>query len=137
MSAPAANPYDWAVQGPPVGVWRTAEGSFSAVAASVLTLRPDGTGTVEHVSPLSGDRLMHLLWRFREPGRLELFQSEHADALPREDGDWDVVPYKADWRRWDVGAGPVLVNDGTQGWFPADGFWTLLAPVHLVGRAEG
>ena len=130
------HPYDWAVSGPPIGVWGTAEGSFSNVMATVLTLLPDGTGRVADQSAMFGERVLPLLWRFERPGELRIYTlSGSDDDRPEIADDWDVFRYRADWRQFDIGEGPVLVNDGTTGWYPRTGFWTLDAPVQLIAPA--
>jgi len=47
--------YQWAVDGPSVGIWRTNSGSATMLMSSVLTLRSNGTGTLVEHSTLFGE----------------------------------------------------------------------------------
>lgn len=129
--------YQWAVDGPPVGVWRTAQGSFDNVSIAELTLRPDGTGLEEHFGSMLEGQPLSLLWRWERPGELRIFPIFEDGERPERDSDWDVFRYRADWRVFDIGEGPILINEGRRPddvLIPAGGFWNLFAPVWLVGR---
>lgn len=135
MSDP--HPYDWAIDNPPLGVWRTAEGSFSNVMGAVLTIRADGTGEVLHYSGFRGDHEREILWQFEAPGGLRIYEIDEEHPVPEIEDDWDSFRYRTDWRVFDVGSGPVLVNDWVEdGWLKADGFWQFEGPIHLVSGAE-
>ena len=52
---------------------------------------------------------------------------------------WPTHWCRANWKVYDIGSGPILVNDGIEeegGIFPKNGFWTFDSPVELIGRAE-
>ena len=126
--------YQWAIDGPPLGTWRTFEGTFSNVMATELTFRSDGTGTVLRSSAIGGGEETPLRWQQPEPGQLWIglvFEDGEAPD-PAEDGD--LFRYTASHAVSDAGSSPVLINHGDEpdGWIPAGGFWTLDAPVSLV-----
>jgi len=47
--------YQWAVEQGPIGVWQTNSGSATVLMSNVLTLSPDGTGTVAYYATLTDD----------------------------------------------------------------------------------
>lgn len=131
--------YQWAVDGPPIGVWKTNSGSATFLMSSVLTISPNGVGTRVDHSRLFADFTTSLFWRMLVPGELQLFESDEDYPRPVYDNDWSVFRYRADWKVYDIGAGPVLINDGIEeegGIFPKNGFWMFDSPVELIGRAE-
>ena len=127
--------YQWAVEQGPIGVWQTNSGSATVLMSNVLTLSPDGTGTVAYYATLTDDAEFPLFWRFDQPGELRLFQIDEDYPAPQKDDDWEVFRYRADWREFDIGAGPVLVNDGIEndsGAYPINGFWVFDSPIELI-----
>lgn len=105
--------------------------------SSVLELSVDGTGSVEHRSRLSQDEQRKLLWRCDTPGELQIYQAHEDYPYPENEDDWDVFRYQTDWRRFDSGSGPVLVNHAVEdGWLVKNGFWTLASPIQLVSRGN-
>ena len=131
MSA-TEHPYAWAVDGPPLGVWRTALGSASALVGDVLTLTMDGTGTLESSGALRGEERLPLLWRHLKSGHLELVTLLPGESAERVDDDmWEPVRYGADWLETDAGPrSPILRN------LDRETFWTLSGPVQLAGRSD-
>jgi len=130
------HPYDWAIEHGPIGVWQTASGTANVLMHSVLTLSQDGTGSVAHHSTLSGQETFSLLWRFDRAGEFKLYQGNEDYPHPQNEDEWDVFNYRADWRTFDTGSGPVLVNDAVDdGWLTKDGFWRLDSPVLLLSRS--
>jgi len=132
-----SHPLAWAVAGPPIGEWRTAEGTFSNVMGAVISFLPDGTGTVMYYSGMSGDLHRALLWEQPAPGELKIYQVDADFPEPESANDWDRFRYRVQDREFDLGRGPVLVNDGVEdGWLKAAGFWTFDGPISLVERFD-
>lgn len=118
----------WAVEGPPIGVWRTANGTFDTMMQDRLSLRADGTGYLHSRSVLQGEETFSLVWRQIEPGVLKV-DMFFPDDDPERPNEWETVCYVAAMKENDVGgAVPVLKN--------ADGhvFWTLVGPIALASR---
>ena len=124
------HPYAWAVDGPPLGVWRTELGSASALMGDVLTLVPDGTGSLASRSALHGEERVPIVWRHRGPGHLELVAFLPDETPERMDDDmWEPVRYVAAWLESDTGTrSPILRS------VDRESFWTLSGPVQLAGR---
>jgi hypothetical protein len=118
---------DWAVSGPPIGVWVTAAGTADALMRDTLCLRADGTGDLRSQSALHGEETLPVLWRHKGPGLLMVamrFPGEDASEPP----EWEVVRYAAATLTTDTATQPVLKNTGD------DVFWTLAGPVALLSR---
>lgn len=126
------HPYRWAVDGPPLGTWRTFEGTFSNVMSTQISFLADGTGTVEYRSGFSNEDVP-IRWRHLGPGELWIANvDDEGEALdPAEHGD--VFRYAVGHQQSDAGSSPVLMNEADgAGWIPAGGFWTFAGPVALV-----
>ena len=118
----------WAVDGPPIGVWLTANGTFDNMMQDRLSLRADGTGYLYSRSALRGEETLSLVWRQSEPGvlKVDIFFPDDDPDRPYE---WESVRYVAAMRENDVGgAVPVLKN------VDEDVFWTLVGPIALASR---
>ena len=129
--------YQWAVDNPPIGIWQTQSGSATMLMSSVLTISPNGTGSYVQRSTMQEGEFS-IIWRHR-PGELQIFERIEDYPEPVYDNDWNVFRYRADWREYDIGAGPILVNDGIKPESvacPKDGFWIFDSPIALIGRAE-
>lgn len=130
------HPYQWAVDGPPLGTWRTFQGTFSNVMGAELTFGADGSGTVRRWSGMLGEDETPMLWRHLGSGELWVclvFDDEDpADLDPDEAGE--RFRYEAQHQATDAGTSPVLMNHESEpdGWIPAGGFWTLDGPVYFV-----
>lgn len=114
---------DWAVAGPPVGVWLTANGTFENVMGNELTLRPDGTGQLNSWSALFGPDEHHFLWRHVEFGVLQIHM-HFDDDEPDQPLDWETVRYFAATAQRDAG-GPVRVLKN----ITDPNFWILSGPI--------
>ena len=120
------HPYDWAVDGPPIGEWKTEDGSFSAMMGSVLTINKDGTGLLYEYSPMQGEHSWDLVWRHVGRGHMQIIQfwdNENESAIA--DDRWENVHYTATWIESDVRRSPVLKNLKTEG------FWNVLSAMSL------
>jgi len=126
-----SHPYDWAVSGPPLGVWRSVLGSASVLMADTLTIKPDGTGSLDLRSTFRGDESVNLVWRHLSPGVMQivpLYDGLHPAAITED--LWEPINYMADWQQTDsADREPVLKNQHR------DDFWTLTGALQLVARA--
>jgi hypothetical protein len=66
------NDLEWAVEGPPVGMWLTALGSFDLLMQDTLWLAPDGTGYLQRRSVMSGGETFPVLWKQPRSGTLAI-----------------------------------------------------------------
>ena len=122
------HPYDWAVTGPPIGIWTSAVGSFSVMMEDTLTISADGMGSLHTHSVFRGDETIDLVWRHLSPGVMQIVTLDDG-LLPSAitEDMWDQVKYIADWHTSDVGGRqPVLKNKHY------DDFWTLTGAMRLV-----
>ncbi len=118
----------WAVDGPPIGLWGTFLGSFDGLMQDRLSIRPDGTGFLYSRSPMRGEETLPILWRHPEAGLLEVAAMYPFDD-PLEEPQFETVRYRAAVREADVGGStPVLENCDD------DVFWGLVGPIALVSR---
>ena len=79
-----------------------------------------------------------IIWR-HQPGELQIYEGNEDYPEPERDSDWEVFRYRADWREFDIGSGPVLVNDRVKEdsiAYSKNGFWIFDSPVALVGRCD-
>ncbi len=131
------HPYDWTLDLPPIGKWRTAEGSFTDIMGCVLTISKDGTGAAEYYEGNANIRTEPLLWQYNSPGVLRLYVADEEHPTPQDDEDWEDIPYKTDWRTTDTGRSPVLVNALSKSeWMTEERFWILTGPINLIARAD-
>ena len=101
--------------------------------SSVLTISPDDTGSLLQHSTLFEDAEFALNWRVLQPGELQLYQGNEEYPEPLFNNDWSVFRYRADWKIYDVGAEPILVNDSIEeggGLFPKPECCINLAVLH-------
>lgn len=120
----------WAVDGPPVGVWKTSSGTAEAVMQDQLDLRADGTGYLHKYSALTGHQDIPVMWRQVDPGVVKFAMLLPGDD-PNDEPFWETVRYKAAMKANDVGRDvPVLQN------IDDETFWNLAAPVELVSRTS-
>ncbi len=118
----------WAVEGPPIGIWATSNGTFNNMMQDQLTLRPDGTGHLNSRSVLRGEEYFPVMWQQVEPGVVKI-DMLFPDDDPQRDNDWETVRYGATIKTNDVGGSvPVLKN------VDDDVFWTLIGPIELRSR---
>lgn len=125
------HPYDWAVTGPPLGIWRTALGSASLLMADTLTIAADGTGTLDLRSAFRGNESVGLVWRHLSPGVMQIVPMYDGlqPAAITEDL-WEPVNYVAAWQQTDsADREPILKNQHR------DNFWTLTGAMQLVARS--
>jgi len=139
VSDDGPHPYQWAVDGPPLGTWRSFEGMFSNVMATEVTFLADGTGSVLRSSAMFGEDVTLLRWRQPEPGQLWIGLVFDDDEEPDPQDDGELFRYGASHRHSDAGSSPVLMNhpelnqaSEPDGCLPSDGFWTIDAPVALA-----
>ena len=137
--ADASHPYHWAVEGPPIGTWRTFEGTFSNVMANEITFESNGTGSVVQTSGLGGAEASPIRWRQVGEGVLWISHDidgdiDEGDTDEGDTDNGDTFYYVASHRRSDAGSSPVLMNAPSEpdGWIPAGGFWIFPGPVRLV-----
>lgn len=122
------HPYDWAVTGPPIGIWTSAVGSFSVMMEDTLTISADGMGSLHTHSVFRGDETIVLVWRHLSPGVMRIVPL-YDGLLPSDitEDMWEPIRYISDWHTSDVGGRqPVLKNKHR------DGFWTLTGAMRLV-----
>jgi len=116
----------WAVDGPPIGIWQTFNGTFDIMMQDRLSLRHGGTGYLCSRSVLQGEEIFSILWRQTEPGVLKL-DMFFPDDDPERPNVWETVRYVATTTERDVGGVvPVLRN------VDEDVFWTLVGPIVLA-----
>lgn len=123
-----ADDLDWAIEGPPIGVWVTSSGTFSNMMKDRLSLRPDGTGYLRSHSVLRGEETFPVIWQHVEPGviKIDMF---FPDDDPKREAEWETVRYAAAMKANDIGRDvPVLKN------VDDDTFWSLVDPIELVSR---
>ena len=129
--------YQWAVDNPPIGIWQTNSGSATVLMSSVLTILPDGTGSYMQRST-SQEGEFSIIWRHR-PGELQIYQGNEEHPVPVYENDWEIFRYRADWRQYGIGSGPILINDRLKPEsvvYPKGGFRIFDSPIELIGRAE-
>ena len=68
--------YQWAVDGPPIGVWRTNSGKATATDVECANYLPNGVASLVEHSSLFADETISLLWRVLVPGELQLFEGD-------------------------------------------------------------
>ena len=132
-----ADTYQWAVEYPPIGIWLTQAGSFNMLMSSELTISPDGTGSYTQKSTMQEGKFS-IIWR-HQPGELQIYEGNEDYPEPEKDSDWEVFRYRADWREFDIGSSPVLVNDRVKEEslvYSKNGFWIFDSPIALIGRCE-
>ncbi len=125
------NSVEWAVKGPPVGVWKTCQGTFDAVMPSVLFFNPDGTGWIESSSFLSGPDRTAFKWTFYAEGRLGMelvFDGDDFDDTESNADDKPYFEYVADIVEIDIAGAQVCILRNKV----HSGFWMLDAPISLV-----
>lgn len=137
----AEHPYQWAVDGPPIGHWQTASGSAEVVMQFHFIFREDGTGEVRSGNALGLNEPVAFEWRQKRSGHLKLFSlyadipdAEHA-AYKHLDVNWDNVRYSADYIETDTGKIPIL-RDNSPAYpntFPVS-FWDTHFAITLVSR---
>ncbi|MEM7045089.1 MAG: hypothetical protein AAF543_19950 [Pseudomonadota bacterium] len=126
--AKSAEDLNWAVEGPPIGVWVTSNGTFDNMMQDRLSLRPDGTGYLYSRSVLRGEETFPVMWQQHEPGVLKI-DMLFPDDDPERPNEWETVRYVAAMKANDVGGSvPVLKNAD------ADIFWTLVGPIELRSK---
>jgi len=124
------HPYDWAVAGPPIGVWGSAVGTFAIVMSDTLTIREDGAGVLESQSVLNGAESISLAWKHSSPGVMQIALL-YDGILPSDISEdmWEPINYIADWQASDVSdREPVLKNKHHED------FWTLTNAIQLIAR---
>lgn len=123
MDSHSANDLKWAVDGPPIGVWTTSLGTADVLMSDVLTLLPNGTGFLESRSALHGVERFPVMWKHRQPGRLEL-----ARLLPEDDPmaepEWEPVHYGLAEINDDFGRRCQVLRN-----MAGEVFWVLAGPV--------
>jgi hypothetical protein len=122
----------WAVDGPPIGVWRTELGTADVLMSDTICFLPDGAGYWLQHSALSGADVFGILWKHVEPGVLGLewlFEAESEDE--DEDGDeitFGRVRYRAATVQTDASAGVHILRD-----VDGEKFWWLAGPIGYAG----
>ena len=137
------HPYQWAVDGPPFGIWQTAGGSFDVVQKSRIAFNPNGTGEIIDGNAFGFDVPRTFEWIHKSAGVLSVFvfdseisNSENANERSNEI-NWESIDYTTDIIETDVGTIPVLwdVNPSFPDSFPV-AFWYTNNPITLVSRHE-
>jgi hypothetical protein len=132
------NNLDWAVNGPPAGVWITELGTANCLMLDTLRLHADGTGELTNWSAMRGEEHISLLWRYIGPGELQI-NAKYPDmdtTLGNADADvdapnWETVRYAAGFRSNDVAQNfPALHNTNAA----TERFWNLCGPVVFASR---
>lgn len=113
---------------PPVGLWKTCQGTFDCVIKELIFFRADGSGWLESKKTFGPPARETFNWKFMGIG--VLFISEDADAnLPIEDGECEVK-YKVGTIETDVGVSPVICNESGRG------FWVFDSPIEFVSATN-
>ena len=139
----APHPYQWAVEGPPVGRWQTASGSFEVAMQSHFVFHPNGTGELVQGNAFGLEQPILFEWKHISSGELRVF-TKYADIPLTEqeleknnEENWSTVSYTADTITNDAGAFPVL-RDKTPSFpdtFPVS-FWDTHFAITLVSRED-
>ncbi len=121
---------NWAVDGPPAGIWSTTLGTADALMQDVLCLMPNGTGYLRSQSAMHGVEEVAIMWKHIHAGRLRI-----ATLLPDDEpGDeplWETIHY--DWAEIENDTGErVAVLRNTSD----DCFWTLPGPVRFISAVS-
>ena len=121
----------WAVDGPPVGVWAVASGTFSIMMHQVLTLRSDGTGVLHSWSALRGEDEVLVKWEHSGSGKLAIAMLSPPDEDDEEDDHWEIVNYRSTQIQNEAGGFTAVLCDTER-----SSFWLLDGPVEFRGKAE-
>ena len=121
------HPYEWAVNGSPIGAWET---RWHVPMHDALRLDENGTALWVSHSGMRGEERFHLEWRHEGPGRIRIRYLDEDEFPPaRGDEQYGVIRYEADWIPGGDGERtPVLRSANT------DGFWMLLAPIFAMDK---
>ena len=114
----------WAVDGPPIGIWTTVQGTFDVIMQDTLWLLSDGTGYLQSRSALRGTERFPVKWKQVQPGTLLMAILYPGDDL-NADTEWETVLYCNAVTRIDAGGAhvPVLRN------IDDNRFWNLVGPI--------
>jgi len=121
----------WAVDGPPIGVWTTVNGTADILMQDTLSLLSDGTGFLQRQSVMFGTERFPVKWKHVQPGTL-LMSIFFPDDDPDDEPFWQTVRYCNTAVEIDVAGAhvPVLSNlDDEQ-------FWDLAGPIGFVSPAS-
>jgi hypothetical protein len=123
---------EWAVEGPPIGLWRTAHGSFDMMMQDALWLAPDGTGYLRCHSAMRDEETVPVRWKHLEKGTLAI-DMVLPDDDPTDEPDWETVRYRSTVINVDAGGAAIRVlcnvsRDERLG----QQFWNLVGPIAFV-----
>jgi hypothetical protein len=92
MTTKRTNDLAWAIAGPPLGLWRTFNGTIDSMMQDTLCVRADRTGYVQGRSVTRGTEYISLVWRQFQPGVIEFaLQWVEQDVIAAL--SWETVRY--------------------------------------------
>ena len=95
------NPLHWAVDGPPIGLWTTSNGTFDNVMIVYYAFFRDGSGFIKTGNALGLDRKL-FRWTFEKTGQLTIHEAGQEEDLEKDleedlDGSYGIS-YCASWQ---------------------------------------
>lgn len=133
MTNPSEHPYQWAVVGPPIGMWKVAFPASIPMTVE-LCFAEDGTGWEDYGTFMSPPEVRTFQWRLAAPGYLRILDTTidaDGEQPPGDPDDWGHVRYCADWLETDRGTVPILRHPDFDSWLGLPG------AISLVDRQPG
>jgi hypothetical protein len=117
----------WAVVGPPIGTWRTVQGTADILMQDTLCLLSDGTGYLQSQSVLRSVERFSLMWKQVQTGTLSMTILYPEDD-PDEEPLWETFLYCTAVIQIDAGGAAVSVLRNVDN----EQFWILCGPIGFV-----
>ena len=112
----APHPYHWAVEGPPIGRWQTASGSFEVAMQTHIVFHSNGTGELQQGNAFGLREPIPFEWKHISSGELRVFLIYPDIPLTEQvlekdnDENWNKISYTTDTITTDVGTFAVPVS---------------------------